>query len=222
MLFPLGSACKVREAIQRFLIKNSLETQMFDWVVSNFKTILYFIKNIDIPLTEDDFIDTNNQPHGHRIVHHKKVRFESIHDCNYQNSYEYELPLFLEKYNRRLNRLKSYIVNNEKIDFIHLLDMSMNDKNTNLQLYIPSVVEISEFFEAIQKINPFLHCNLHILVPPQHCMVYQTFFNYDVNQLELLKINPNIFIHFLSQDENREPHREQCQHWSWHEVFEKI
>jgi hypothetical protein len=222
MLFPLGTACKVREAVQRYLNVNTLETQMFDWIVSNFKTILYFVKNIDTPLIADDFIDTNTHPYGHRIIHHKKVRFESIHDCNYNNSYEYELPLFLEKYNRRLNRLKSYIVNNRKIDFIHLVDISMNDTHTNLELYIPSVTEISEFFKCVKKINPLLKFKLHILIPPQNCRVYNTFFNYDIKQLELLKINRNVFIHFLSQDENIEPHREQCQHWSWYEIFEKI
>lgn len=221
MLFPLGSACKVRESIQRYLDVKSIETNLFDWMITNFDTILYFIENINTPIKPEDIFDTNNTCIDKRIILHKNARFESYHDFEASVSYEEQLQTVLNKYNRRLKRLKNIILSNEKIDFIHLFDMIDNYKLPDTSVYVPSIQEINRFFEAIKKINPYCNFNLHLLVPPNNCRHYNKHFHIDTDEVNKLKIN-NVFLHYLTQDYNVETMREKCNHWSWFDVYNKI
>lgn len=222
MLISLGCACKVREAIQRKLNVSSLETNMFDWVISNFETVLYFIKNIDKLITESDFVDSRQVCLQHRIIPHRFLRFESLHDSDISNDYDTELTKLVDKYNRRLNRLKVHILSNKKIDFIHLIHVEYNFELQKHQTHIPSVEQIQEFTETILKINPTCNFNLHILTPPLQCKKYNWNLTIDKTQIDKLKINNNIFLYYLQQDVNKEPFADQCQHWSWSEVFKNI
>ena len=222
MLFPLGTSCKVRESIQRYLNYHSLETNIFDWVFTNFASILYFLNNIDIPITENDFYDTKIITNNHRYIFHKKIRFESIHDFSIHNNYDFEMQLLLEKYNRRLQRLKKYIIGDEKLDFIHLIDTTYNIDFPDKQLYIPTVKEIDEFFNAIHIINPTCTFNLHLLFPPTNCKFFKFNFIYDKNKIDELKINERIFIHYLEQDETIDPVLHQCRHWSWNSIYSSL
>jgi len=222
MLISLGSACKVRNAIQRSLQVTDLETNMFDWVVSNFESVLYFLQNIDTPITENDFYDSEYTCMQCRRIFHKNIRFESIHDCNINNAYENELPYFLEKYNRRLNRLKNHILNNAKINFIHLVDIIPNSKYPNMQIYIPNANQIEEFHNCIKKINPNCFCYLHILIPPAYCKYNNRYYIFNKNEINELQ-NEKTYIHYLEEDKNKDPGQlDQCHHWSWENVFHFI
>jgi hypothetical protein len=222
MLISLGGSCKVREAIQRNLNQNSLETNMFDWVISNFDSVLYFLRNIDTPIVENDFYDTGNTCLHHKIIFHKTLRFDSIHDIDSNHIYENELPFFLEKYNRRLNRLKDNILNNKKINFIHLVDIFDNFRVPNQQIYIPSTYQIQEFHNYVKKINPDCICNLHILIPPVYCKFYNKSFTFNITEINKLYLIDKTYIHYLEQDENKNPSFDQCLHWSWEKVFQFI
>jgi hypothetical protein len=233
MLFPLGSACKVRQSIQRYLHLETMQTNMFDWVISNFEAILYFILNIDTPIRasdfyelkdNDDFYKTNKESVGSRRVIHNFYRFDTIHDFTFfkTKSYEEELPFFIDKYNRRLNRLKNTIINSEKIDFIHLVDIIPNHRKPEQNIYIPTEEQLWLFVWKMKQINPNCVCNLHILIPPPYCKYYKTEFTVNNPLLERLSQIPNIFIHFLSQNENVESCGDQCCHWSWDEVYKSI
>ena len=222
MLIPLGSSCKVRESIQRYLNIESMQTNMFDWVFSNFETVLYFITNIDTPVKADDFYDTNYICFGKRMVFHKLLRFDTLHDFDGSKTYEEEMPSFLDKYNRRLHRLKELIMSNEKLDFIHLLDLNYNDRIPNQDMYVPSIEQVYFFFENVKKINPNCNFNLHILIPPSYCKQYKRAFSINSDEINKLIINYNIFIHYLSQDENIDSVDEQCQHWSWFDVYNLV
>ena len=78
MLISLGSACRVREAIQRHLNVDTLETNMFDWVLSNFAAVVYFIQHIDQSIIESDFYDTNISFLDKRLVNHTKIRLHIL------------------------------------------------------------------------------------------------------------------------------------------------
>jgi len=214
-LISLGNSCKVREVIQRYQGTSSLETNMFDWVISNFDTVLYFMLNIYKPLIKDDFYDSKLHCLNHRRVHHGKILFESIHDVIFNNSYETEMNAFIDKYNRRLLRLKQLILSDKKIHFIHLVNF--NGQNID----IPSVQNISIFNQLILQINPNCDYNLHILFPPQNCKLYKTIFEYNKTEIEKLS-NKQVFIYFLSQNETDQPLTHQCLHWCWSIVFENI
>ena len=113
MIISLGFACKVRSAIQSHYMKNSMETNMFDWLFSNFDSILYFLGNIDKPLIEEDFYNTNQKCLEHRMVNHCRVRFDRLHDVIFDNAYATEIVKLLDKYNRRLKRLKDTILSDK-------------------------------------------------------------------------------------------------------------
>ena len=78
MLFPLGSACKVNESIQRYL-NNKNQTNLFDWVASNFESVLYFILNIDTPLKKDDFYWLENNCDLEYYSSFYNMRIEDLH-----------------------------------------------------------------------------------------------------------------------------------------------
>ena len=221
MIISLGNSCKVREAIQRFLNCDTLESNMFDWVFTNFSSILYFIENIDKPLIATDFYDTELKCFNHRGVNHCNLRFDTLHDINANESYEEQLPLFLEKYNRRLQRLKLHILSNEKIHFIHLVDCNYNFRLPDTKIYIPNLDEINLFDKFIKNINHQCIYYLHILIPPFECKIYNFSFTIDKEEINKLSIN-NVFVHYLTIDENVETSNEQCRHWSWSNVFDII
>ena len=219
-IISLGNSCKVRHAIQRHLKTNTLETNMFDWVLSNFESVLYFIRHIDKPLVKDDFYATNLKCFPHRVVKHVNIRFDTLHDVIFDNPYETEIDILVDKYNRRLKRLKDIILSNKKIHFIHVVDV---DYNYNLSNYIdiPSLEEISTFNKIIKNINTNCIYYLHILIPPQDCKYYKKKFNYDKTEVEKLAGN-NIFVYFLTQIETLENYTDFCSHWSWYDVFKNI
>lgn len=126
VFISLGTSCKVRESIDRYNgFRN--ETNFFDWVLSNFTTVLFVIQNIDHPemfLTANKFIKnspSSNNP-THYIANHVQLYFSSLHDFPVSIEYnDYMIP-FLEKYKRRLLRLKNIIMNNNDIlHFIHMI-----------------------------------------------------------------------------------------------------
>jgi len=221
MIISLGFACKVRSAIQSHTMKNSMETNMFDWLFSNFDSILYFLGNIDKALTEEDFFDTNQKCFEHRMVNHCSIRFDTLHDVIFDNAYETEIIKLLDKYNRRLKRLKDTILSAKTIDFIHLVDCEYNYRLPNKNIYIPTLEEVSKFHELIKAINPNCVYNLHILIPPHGCKIYNTIWDYDKTQIDRLASN-NVFIYFLTQRDDIEPAGANCLHWSWSDVFKNI
>jgi len=220
MIISLGNSCKVREAIQRYMKVDSLESTFFDWVLSNFLSVLYFIST-DTPLKESDFIKTEKQIGTHRIVHHTSARFETLHDVLFDADYEKEVTELAYKYNRRLTRFKNTISSNETIHFIHLADCEKNDRMPDKNIYVPTLEDIALFDTSIKKINPSCSYYLHIVLPPDNCIFYKKVFDYDKKECDKL-ISKNVFVHYLTQDVTKEPCREQCRHWSWNDVFDTI
>ena len=225
MLISLGSSCKVRSAIQRHIHLDTLESNMFDWVISNFASVVYFIQHIDDPIIESDFDDSKILYLGKRFVYHTKLRFNSIHDCDANLSYENSLPLFLQKYNRRLLRLKNHILQQTKIDFIHLVDYEKNPNFPDTNLYIPTSEEISLFYEGIRKINPTCNVRLHILIPPPNCRTAKELDNknFVFTKSEIDKLtSEKTCIHYVDQDENIDTNGHICSHWKWEKIFNLI
>jgi hypothetical protein len=214
IIYSFGSSCKVRESIQRYLKNDTQESGFFDWIFSNLTTVIYYITNIDIQIKIDDFYNTNEICNENIILKHKNILFDSLHDINKNNLYENELINFINKYTRRLLRLKNIILSNKKINFIHLFYISDN------YIHIPSIEEIENLFLAIYKINSECNFNLHLLVPPNDCNFLNTHFEIKCD-LNKLIINDKIFLHYLTQDDNI-LNKNQCRHWSWDEVYKSL
>ena len=186
----LGFACLVRQSID---IYNGfrVETNFFDWLMTNFKTVLFIIQHIDdldAFLTYDRFSDkgmTDNNP-THRYVDHKELYLISLHDFPVHMDYWEYVPIFLEKYKRRAERLKNIIQTcEEKIDFMHYIPYEKD---------IPSIADIYHFVTTIKNINKDCNFCLHLCIPPE--------LHIHKEQINELKICSNVEIHYLiSNDE---------------------
>jgi hypothetical protein len=219
MLFPLGCSCKLRQSIERFSNERR-DTNLFDWVLTNFDTILYYVENINEEIKSDDFYDSNFSLYENKIVNHKKIRFSSVHDFPLSINYEDNMIKFINTLNRRLKRFKSTILNSKNIDFIHTLDIEneynfhYNPEFRESNIYIPTSNSVNKFINLITELNSKLIFTLHILIPPITD-------NYHDLIKPLENIN-NVKVHYLTKDDNIEPFMHQCRHWSWNEVYTKI
>jgi hypothetical protein len=226
ILVPIGSKCSVRQSIQRYLKLETMETNLFDWNVTNFETIVYMIENIDNEFKKEDFYDTNEICGHSRMLNHNNLRLNIIHDFDNSNDYDKEMVIFINKYNRRLKRLKQTIMSNKIINFVHLFDIYPNFKIPNQDIYVPNIDQVYRFIMAIKKINENCKFNLHFLVPPIDCIFYTKKYNsnfyVDVSKLNELRITDNIFIHQLFQNENIDPQEHACLHWTWDSVYNNI
>jgi len=227
LLLPIGSSCRVRQSIDRFY-NNKQITNLFDWVSSDFNAVLYFIKNIDTKILESDFYDTGciENLAGNRIVTNIHTYFVSVHDCHISKTYEEILPVFITMLNRRLNRLKNTIIHNNKIDFIHLLNMFPRifvDTLTNL----PTDSIIEDFIYNIYKINNNLDFTLHLLVPPgyyeDNINLFIPLHKIENNQSSnITQTKGKLRIHIMSLDYESLDDIHVCKHWSWNSIYKII
>ena len=184
VFISLGTSCKVRESIDRFNgFRN--ETNFFDWILSNFTTVLFVIQYIDHPelfLTSDKFIKSFPSPNNptHFISNHNQLYFSSLHDFPVDMEYDHFMIFFLEKYKRRILRLKNTIISTETIQFIHMITFAS---------IIPSIENIYFFVIYIQIINPNCKFYLHLLIPPELHAHSET--------IDKLNICYNIKIHYM-------------------------
>ena len=74
-----------------------------------------------------------------------------------------------------------------------------------------------ELFNSFKNICSYSYIHLHILVHP-------SFINYS-KDIDLLKINTNIQIHYMYRTRTAEPFVNENQYgenWNWNEIFENI
>lgn len=209
-LISLGSACKVRESIDRF---NGfrVETNFFDWLITNFSTVLFIIQNINNSsnfLTKNKFVEKgifhNNLTH--HTVDHKDLYFSSLHDFPINVDYNVYMDIFLEKYKRRLHRLKEIIMNKrEKLHFIHMIIF---------ESMIPSIEEIYKFIMKIKEINPNCNFCLHLLIPPE--------LHYNSIKINSLVICSNVKAHYMLETLQNQPKNEQRLELNWTEIYTGI
>lgn len=185
VFISLGTSCKVRESIDRYNgFRN--ETNFFDWILSNFITVLFVVEHIDNPdvfLTHDKFIKnhpSSNNP-THYIANHSQLYFSSLHDFPVDIEYNDYMISFLEKYKRRLLRLKNTIITNtEIIHFIHMIPFVS---------ILPSIENIYFFIIYIQNISSSCRFYLHLLIPPELHVYAET--------IDTLSICHNVKIHYM-------------------------
>lgn len=212
-IISLGHACQVKYNIDR-LFKKQI-TNFFDWLITDWKSVLYILKNInnkdfiikskfsnkDINITKTQY----NTRKCHK-VEHKDFKMISLHDFPLKIDYMKTMDEFIEKYNRRLDRLKDIIKSNENIHFIHILDHKFTD------VYFITKEDLKEYKKYLNDINPNNNCFLHIGIPPK-------FKNMDFKHLKQHKI----FIHYLAEthEENLEKPWTNT-NFNWEIIFNKI
>ena len=213
VFIPLGSACLVRQSIDKFF-NSGRPTNLFDWNITNFNTILYVIQNINKPFTSNDFYDMKQIcPTNHRMASHKFLSFMIIHDFPTNKTYEEYMPEFLDKYNRRKERLKQTIlIKHTNIHFIHFLDI-----NTGGSIYIPTLDQLCKFYDSLRSINPDCRAHLHLLVHPDYVN--------KADEINKLAVSAYIHIYYMKrlypspQNVNENTRGE---NWNWDEIYNSI
>jgi hypothetical protein len=207
-IISIGSACQVKCQINKHHQKE--ETQFFDWFIIDFKTVLHVLKNIhNHVISKTKFTDASVFIEGqswipdYHKIEHTDCKMVSVHDFPSNIPYNNYMPEFLQKYKRRLKRLKSCIKDkSQNIHMIHCIDHQFTEG------YIPTQQDIHDFFQIIniKKNNVFLH----IVIPPKY--------NIDTSNL---KINDRVFIYYL-QDNHSVPSSWENYNFNWKIVFDNI
>lgn len=204
-IISLGSACCMKQNIHDNVYKHlgplfrqkENATDFFDWLICDFKSILYVFSNLivndDRFLGEDVFTfdDIQSEPKNLRggwSKVYRKVELKdkdmgtmiSLHDVKKENSV---VPIdFFDKYKRRFVRLLDKINNNQTIHFTHCFDFQW------LPPYFPSRIEIVKLFEYCKIINPQCDFQLHLFVHPNY---------HNEAKLEAYKLIDNVSVCFL-------------------------
>jgi hypothetical protein len=213
IFIPFGSACLVRQSIDKYF-NSKRPTNLFDWNLTCFKTILYIIQNINKPFVAYEFNDMNQIClTKHRMISHKDLPFMIIHDFPIDKSYDEYMPEFLEKYNRRKERLKQTILlKNKNIHFIHFLDTNLSGS-----IYIPSSDELCEFYNAINEINPDCKAHLHLLVHPNYAN--------KAEEIDKLVVSDFIHVYYMKREYPAPPNiveNIRGENWNWDEIYDSI
>ena len=208
-IISLGHACQVKFNIDR-LFKYQ-ETHFFDWLITDFKSVLYILKNINNEklITKSKFTDKEIFKPGktwtdcHKI---ENIEFKmiSVHDFALNMDYMDYMDEYILTYNRRLDRLKNVINSNENIHMIHCLDHQFTDG------YIINNDDIINFKKYLYDINSNNNCFLHIVIPPKYN-------NIDFNNL----IQDKVYVYYLI-DTQQGSKCWQNTNFNWNIIFDNI
>jgi hypothetical protein len=209
-IISLGYGCQVKFNIDR-LFKEE-ETNFFDWLITDFKSVLYILQNIHNKnlITSSNFTDQEVFKPGkswfepfHKIecVNFKMI---SVHDFPSNIHYMDYMNEFISKYKRRLTRLKNMISSCENIHMIHCLDHQFTDA------YIITNDDIDNYKKYLRVINPNNNCFLHIVIPPKYNNIY---FNH--------LIQDKVYVYYLNDTQQGN-----CDwantNFNWNVIFDNI
>jgi len=184
-IISLGHACQIRFNIDKFF--KSEESHFFDWLITDFKSVLFILKNINNKelISKEKF--TNKKIHiienrcsKYPQIENIEFKMISIHDLPENTNYVDYIDEFILKYNRRLDRLINLIKSDENIHMIHCLDHQFTDK------YIITNDDIVNYKKYLCDINSNNNCFLHIVIPPKYN-------NIDFNNL----IQDKVYVYYL-------------------------
>ena len=208
-IISLGHACQVKFNIDR-LFKHE-ETNFFDNLITDFKSVLYILKNINSEevITKSKFTDKEvfkpgESWTGSHKIEHVDFKMISAHDIPCDRDYMGNMDEFILKYNRRLNRLKNIINSNENVHMIHCLDHQFTDG------YIITNDDISNYKKYLCEINPNNNCFLHIAIPPKYN-------NINFNNL----IQYKVYVYYLN-DTQQGNNDWTNTNYNWNIIFDNI
>ena len=209
-IISLGFGCQIKVQIETFYKRE--ETQFFDWLITDFKSVLYILKNINDRqfmkkenfTCDSVFYERETWTKCYKIEN-VKCKMISTHDIVLNKNFTDCLDEFISKYNRRLDRLINVINSNENIHMIHCIDHMFTDR------YIVSNEDVSNFKKYLSDINPNNNCFLHIVISPKHK-------DKDINLDHL--IQDNVYVYYLSDAGGYIDWKNN--NFNWHIVFDSI
>lgn len=175
IIIPLGEECYTSQSIDSKFSQNNLRKCSFPFDYVGHTYIENIIKNIiDLFNSEDNFCSQKDFEYQlfeeKYFLCHNKYNYKYWHET----IEEHELQTFIDKYNRRYNRLKEYLLNSDNIiifsvnhfdniynkiykqDSIYQLYQLLYSKNANIK-YIAV-----NFGENLYDINNLIFINLPV------------------------------------------------------------
>jgi len=207
-VISLGAACCIVQNIHDNLYNDlgplyfqpQNKTNFFDWLISDFKSILYIFKylqkNNDTFIHSSNFTLTDNYSTNHKLNGGWKSKYRKVESTNCKLISLHDLEKneieisdhFIEKYKRRFHSLFQKIKTYDKIHFIHCFDFQW------LEPYFPTINEIKQFFLYCKEINQKSDIYLYFLIHPKY---HSTFKNIIKDNEDFYNNFENLKIYFL-------------------------
>jgi hypothetical protein len=162
----LGYGCVVKHQIDVYL--GSKPTLLFDWLITNFESVLFVLQRIETPesfldtqyfTTENVFSDKSEWEGAGRKIENKLAKLISVHDVHdledLNNIKTWQR--FANTMRRRLERISSIIRTEEFVHFVHMVE----DESS-----MPTVESLTQFVGIITKYRPVDSFRLYVLFKP--------------------------------------------------------
>ena len=152
----IGQTCIPRFNIEHF-ISSDEPTHIFDWMISNFGTVLSILqlprdedalRTFFSKLTKDDLFYIDPFYSEHEKIEHTDEVFVSIHDLDESD----ELSKLTDRLVRRFLRLIEYIKNND-IVFVWFEDKAFFNSKHIARQVLPTPALIERFFSVVESIG---------------------------------------------------------------------
>jgi len=207
----LGHDCCTRTRINEFILNEIDEaSHFFDWILSDFHTVLYVLKSI---LNNDDIINKKTfnvtgdaTDKGNHIICCNTMYLTSLHDVKSTTNVVESIDIICKKYRRRIDRFKHMILN-ENICFICNSDNENPIHYGNINI---SSQDIRSFFYLLNSIVPN---NTHKLIVISNSSFCESIFS----EFRFKHIDSSLFV----------THREHPKDWyrwyfDWSKIFDII
>lgn len=205
----LGYGCVVKHQCDIFL--GSKATQFFDWLITDFDTVLFVFDRMKSPaaewldpqyFTQDDVYRRNGNWEGSgRKIECKLTKLISVHDVH---DLEDTASLatwskLVDTLRRRLERVKATVQQNPEgvVHFIHMVE----DEST-----MPSEASLKRFVDIVSKYRPPNSFHLHVLLKPGFSQ-------------EAIVEGVDSVSFFQMKDTGSESYGWQMSNLNWHEFF---
>ena len=188
MYISIGSDCVIKKRLEEFYYGTKQVSHMFDWVLSDMNAVSYLLRNSEC-IKDENFEIITKTVEGYYVVKHKYCYFVSLHDADVRWGEDSAIYEVVQKYSRRINRLKECI-KNDIITFIGIYDDYNPIHEGNMK---PSVEDVMDFFRTLNDINPL---NSHSLVLLTN------------NTNELKDLNDSHRVHIVNTDDYLDTQKE--------------
>jgi hypothetical protein len=196
----IGQSCSMSAQIKRY-IQHKDKTHIFDWMITDFTGVIqtfkkkefsvsdfttervFFNEHTRWPNRDSVFLQKNNENRNwiknKLLVECNSFPFISTHYIEKDKDRDEEMNKFVGMINRRLKRIKHYILHEDVITFMYYVNDIFSIP------FAPNQSDIDCFDKVLRAINPHVNYKLVVLISKE--------------DLEHLKIKPTKEYHILNK-----------------------
>lgn len=205
----LGYGCVIKHQVDIYL--GSKATLFFDWLITNFDSVLFVLQRIETPesfLTpqhftcDDVYCNASEWEGAGRKVENRLTKLISVHDVHDLEDLNNVKTWhkFIGKMRRRLERIHTIIKTEAFVYFIHMVEDDTS---------VPSTESLSHFVHIILKFRPLDSFRLYVLFKPGFIGTQEPVIGLPVTYHQM-------------QDTGSESNGWQMSNLNWHEFFMQL